>query len=96
MDLMELAKQCPDVNVTIRLGDLLEANEHLVALARTELEQLITDAHTETYPSREKVAEILGVNVVTLNRWEIRNYLMPIRVGRSVRYRMSDVKKLLR
>ena len=96
MDLMELAKQCPDVNVTIRLGDLLEANEHLVALARTELEQLITDAHTETYPSREKVAEILGVNVVTLNRWEKRNYLMPIRVGRSVRYRMSDVKKLLR
>ena len=30
MDLIEVARQCPDLTVSIRLGDLIEANQSLV------------------------------------------------------------------
>lgn len=94
-NLIELAKQCPELSVTIRLGDLIEANESLIRKVRLELEQLITDANTETYPSREKVAEMLGVEVVTLWRWDKQDYLKPVRIGGKVRYRMSDIQNIL-
>ena len=34
MDLIEVARQCPDLTVSIRLGDLIEANQSLVEEAR--------------------------------------------------------------
>lgn len=95
MDLLELARQYPDISVTIRLGDLIDANTILIQDAKRELEQLITDQNTETYPTREKVMEILGVSSVTLWRWAKIGYLKPLNCGGKRRYRMSDVRRIL-
>ena len=38
MDLIEVARQCPDLTVSIRLGDLIEANQSLVEEALMRLE----------------------------------------------------------
>ncbi|MDR2385542.1 MAG: helix-turn-helix domain-containing protein, partial [Tannerella sp.] len=62
---------------------------------RKELEQQITDANTETYPSPDQVAKILDVDKSTLWRWRRNGYLIPIEIGGKRRYRMSDVKKIL-
>jgi len=94
-DLIALAKECPNLIVQISLADLVEANSRLVAETRRELEQLITDQKSETYPSRDKVMEILGVSSATLWRWQKSGYLIPLNVGGKRRYRMSDVRKLL-
>jgi len=94
-NLIELAKQCPSLQITITLGELVEANNLLIAEAKRELEQSITDANAETYPSREKVMEILDVSQATLWRWQKSGYLVPINVGGKRRYRMSDVKRIL-
>jgi transcriptional regulator with PAS, ATPase and Fis domain len=94
-NLLELAKQCPSVNITITVGDLIEANEALVEKTRKELEQLITDANTETYPSAEQVTKILDVDRSTLHRWWKKGYLTPIEVGGKRRYKMSDIKRIL-
>ncbi|MBP8999826.1 MAG: helix-turn-helix domain-containing protein [Bacteroidales bacterium] len=40
-------------------------------------------------------AEMLDIHVTTLYRWEKQNYLIPIRIGTKVRYRKSDIEKLL-
>lgn len=72
-----------------------EAYEALVAKTKEQLEQIITDQAAETYPSREKVAEILNVDKSTLWRWAKRGLLVPISVGGRCRYRMSDVKRML-
>ena len=56
--LLDLVESHPDVIVSIRAADLLAANEELIRRTRQELEQLITDANTETYPSAKKVAEV--------------------------------------
>ena len=94
-NLVELAKQCPGLQVTISLGELVEANTLLIAETKRELEQTIADQKTETYPSREKVMEMLDVSQSTLWRWQNSGYLVPLNVGGKRRYRMSDVRRIL-
>ena len=94
-NLIELAKVCPEAIISVKVGDLIEANEALVAKTKEQLEQLITDSATETYPSRQKVAEILDVDLSTLYRWAKRGLLVPIEIGGKRRYRMSDVRRML-
>lgn len=93
--LLELAQEQPNITISISLADLIECNEALIQKTKNELEQLITDAATETYPSVARVAEMLDVNKSTLWRWSKCGYLSPIVVGGKRRYRMSDVKRIL-
>lgn len=94
-NLVTLAKECPGLQVTITLGDLIEANTMLIADTKKELEQLVTDQNAETYPSREKVMEMLDVSQSTLWRWQKAGYLVPLNVGGKRRYKMSDVRRIL-
>ncbi len=45
--------------------------------------------------TRKEVAEILGVSLMTLNRWDKQSILKPSRIGRKVRYLKSDVMSSL-
>lgn len=94
-NLIELAKVCPNAIISVKIGDLIEANEALVAKTKEQLEQIITDQAAETYPSREKVAELLDVDKSTLWRWAKRGILVPIEIGGKRRYKMSDVRRML-
>lgn len=93
--LIDAAKQCPGMVVSIKLGDLVEANAVLLANAREELEQRIADASTETYLSKQKVCQMLDVSATTLWRWEKVGYLVPIAFGGQKRYRKSDVQRII-
>lgn len=94
-NLIELAKACPEAIISVKGGDLIEANEALVARTKEQLEQIITDQSVETYPSRQKVAEILDVDLSTLHRWAKRGILVPLEIGGKRRYKMSDVRRML-
>ncbi len=83
------------MTIAVKLNDLVEFGNILISNVKSELEQIITDQNTETYPSREKVMEMLGVCEATLWRWAKNGYLVPINVGGKRRYRMSDVKRIL-
>jgi transcriptional regulator with PAS, ATPase and Fis domain len=95
MNLYDLLQNNAGVNITINAGQLIEAIDYCVQTTRKELEQQITDANTETYPSRKKVAEMLDVDQSTLWRWQKQGYLIPIEIGGKRRYKMSDVKRIL-
>lgn len=93
--LIEAAKQCPEMIVSIKVGDLIEANSILLENAKAQLEKSISDANAETYLSKEKACEMLDVSVSTLWRWEKQGYLVPIVFGGQKRYKHSDIKKIL-
>lgn len=95
IDIAELAKHCPDVTISIKVGDLMEANKQLVEDLRISLEKQIRDKREEKYLSSDDVCEMLNVSKPTLWRWEKMDYLIPIRVGGKVRYKLSDVKQIL-
>lgn len=94
--IIDLAKQCPELTVSIKVHDLVEGLNILIGNVKSELEQTISDQQAETYPSRDKVMEILGVSSATLWRWHKSGYLVPLNVGGKRRYRMSDIQKLLK
>ena len=94
-NLAELAKTTPNINITISLGELIEAVEHCVTTTQKNLEQIISDEAAEKYLTIEKTSGLLEVDKSTLWRWSKQNYLVPIEVGGKRRYRMSDIKKIL-
>ena len=96
MNIYELLNENPVINITINAGQLIECIDYCVQKTRKELEQQITDANTETYPSPKKVCEILDINPSTLWRYNKKGYLCHIEIGGKRRFRMSDVNAILK
>jgi hypothetical protein len=99
MNIVEFAKQHPDINITVKLSELVEAIDYCVNQTQKNLEQLITNANTntntETFLRPDMAAKILEVNKTTLWRGNKSGYLTHIEVGGKRRYKMSDIKKIL-
>ena len=73
----------------------------VLALAR-ELSQCILAGNDskakqedDTLLTKKEVMERLGVSSTTLWNWENDKYLLPVKVGRKVFYRLSDINQLL-
>ena len=92
---IELVKQFPDVNITVRGGELLEMVDHCISESKKQLEQIIQDSAAETYPSPDTVAKVLDVDKSTLWRWHKSGYLEHIEIGGKRRYKMSDIQRIL-
>lgn len=75
--------------------DLLEFSNDLINRAKSELSTEIAEARKERYLTREEVKEICGVCDATLWHWNKKNYLKTIKIGSKVRYRMSDIRRIL-
>ncbi len=96
MDLLELARTNPEITVSIRLADLITAARTIIADTREELESAINTANADFLIPRAEVAQMLRVDESTLYRWEKEyGYLLPVRRGRGVFYRNSDVQPIL-
>ena len=96
--LIELAKECPDVTISVKASDLLAfgrtiKNELLDELknAKLETEELIKDDML----TREETMERFNISSATLWRWGQNGYLSPVKVGAQVRYRLSEINAML-
>ena len=75
--------------------DLLNFSNDLINRAKNELSVEIAEARKEKYLTKEEVKEICGVCDATLWHWNKKNYLNTIKIGNKVRYRMSDIRRIL-
>lgn len=96
--ILELAAQCPDLMISVKASDLLEAGrkikeELLEELKADRLEASVPD--DEVLLSREETMEKFKVSSATVWRWSKKGYLVPVKVGSLTRYRLSDIKSLL-
>lgn len=73
--------------------------EDLRAVFREFLQEWETESRKEEqgarFVSRDGAAEMLGVDVSTLWRWQKSGALVPLKAGSRVRYRESDVLKFM-
>lgn len=92
MNIEELIKTGANVQVVVTPADLEEFARSIFnkAMAARQAEK-----KEEKYLTPDEVAEMLGVSTNTLWRWDKENYLIPIKVGRKSRYKLSDVNKIL-
>lgn len=81
--------------VTITAGDLVKANSQLITNAKQELTEEISRKESVTYFTRDQVVNQLNVDPSTLWRWKKRGYLVPINVGGQLRYKSTDIDKIL-
>ena len=97
---MAMAKAYPELTVSIRLRDLLEANEELVRKVRAEAEreQARRDRQAGDHLIQREEARLMlgGPDPSTLWRWERRGYLTPVRIGVKVFYRRSDIDGIIK
>lgn len=90
MNIQNLINSEANVAVTINLLDLREWALEL--MNETTIENNEKD---ESYLTVEEVAKKLHITKPTLWRWDKSGYLKRIKVGGKVRYRESDVIKLM-
>lgn len=91
MSINEILKTGANVQLVINALDLKEA------FLQWSEEMRIPDTETreESYLTAQETADKLGVDVSTLWRWNKSGYLKKIKVGNKIRYRESDVLKLM-
>lgn len=97
-NIIDLAKQCPEITISIKASDLIEAG-------RTIKEELLQDlgaitpgqqpAEEETFFSRDETMNKLKISSTTLWRWKKCGYLVPVQLGSMDRYRLSDINAIL-
>ena len=75
--------------------DLLEFSNELINRAKSELSAEYAEARKEKYLTKEEVKRMCEVCDATLWHWNKRGYLKAIKVGNKVRYRQSDVRRIL-
>ena len=95
-----MAKAFPDMTVSIRLRDLIQANEALVRQVRTEAERersIRERQYGDQLIQKEQARQILGgPDPSTLWRWEKQGYLNPVKIGVKVFYRRSDIDRIIK
>lgn len=91
MSIQELLKTGANVSVTINAFDLKEA----FLQWNNEARQAAPVVKEEAFLTAQETANKLGCAVSTLWRWNKNNYLRSIKVGSKVRYRESDIQKLM-
>lgn len=91
MSINEILRTGANVQLVVNSLDLKEA----FLQWSEEQQQMKTQKQEETYYTAQETAEKLGVDISTLWRWDKSGYLKKIKVGNAVRYRESDVVKLM-
>lgn len=98
VNIIELATQCPDITISIKASDLLEAGR---IFKEEILDELKANQDERPAPSsdqllsREETMEKFRISSATIWRWKKCGYLVPIKVGSMDRYRLSDINALL-
>ena len=93
MNIREILSSGTTTLLVVSPTDLKEFALSLIS-EREEEKKSNIPAH-ETYLSQDEVSAKLQVDKSTLWRWDKSGYLTKVRVGGKVRYRLSDVTKLM-
>lgn len=84
------------IKLDIQSDDLMAFSRDLVERTRHELAAETAAASKEDkLLTKEEVKAMFGVCDATLWHWARKNYLPAIKIGSKVRYRESDVLKIL-
>lgn len=93
MSIQELINSGANVSITVNALDLRDFVLSLISERDEEKRKSIPAP--ETYLTQDEVSEKLRVDKSTLWRWDKIGYLNKCRVGGKVRYRQSEVEKLM-
>lgn len=98
VNIIELARQCPEVTISVKASDLVEMGKTLKDELLQDLRGVLPETPTreeDSFLTREETMKKLGVSSATLWRWKKCGYLFPVQLGAMDRYRISDINAIL-
>ncbi len=84
-----------NIKLELNSEDLLLFSHELINRAKSELSVEIAETRKELYLTKTEVKKICSVCDTTLWHWNKRGYLKHIKIGSKVRYRKTDIDKIL-
>ena len=98
-NILEIAKQYPQVSISVQAADLLALGSSIVADTiakyRAEVEARERAEREEKMLTAQEAGKMLGVCEKTLYRWRRAGYIEGVRVGGIIKYRRSDCRAIL-
>ena len=95
-DLLSILRDAPgSIRLEVSGEDLLAFSKSLIDRAKEELATQVAEGRKERYLTKEQVKEISGICDATLWHWNRKGYLKAVKVGNKVRYRTSDIQRIL-
>lgn len=104
MDILNLVQSGANVQLSVSAYELTQFAENLIKRTMDE-QRIIMVAQAEQQTRQEKdgdsyltvqeAAKMCNVCPTTLYAWKKNGYLVPCKIGRSNRYALSDIQKLL-
>lgn len=95
MNIADIINSGANVTLQVTATELGNFAADLVERTRQRLALEIAESRSEVYYTREQTSNLLNVNPSTLWHWDKRDYLKPVRVGGLVRYRKTDIDRIL-
>lgn len=92
MNIKELLLESGNVTLAVTPTDLQEFAVFLIDEAKS---LALQEKQPEQYLTPDETAKRFNVSLNTLWRWSKSGYLVPIKTGRTPRYKLSDIEKLL-
>lgn len=96
MDILSLAKENPNITIGVRLGDLMEFHNAIKEDIKKEFIEAWQEKENDKLCTFKEAMDFLDKSESTLRRWKCAGYLIPIEVGGTLYYRMSDINKILK
>ena len=98
VNIIELARQCPEVTISVKASDLVEMGKTLKDELLQDLRGVLPETPTredDSFLTREETMKKLRVSSATIWRWKKCGYLVPVQLGAMDRYRISDINAIL-
>lgn len=89
--LNELINENPDVNITIKAGDLMEFGQKIASQTARE----ILEKHDEKVYTRAEIIEKFHICSATLWRWDKLKLINSKKIGNRVYYSESEIMNLI-
>ena len=96
--LLQSTQNSPDapcINISVSLADLHQLVVDTIDATRDRLLPLFLKAEEDRLLTKKEVMEKFGVCHTTLWNWNKNKILIPVKVGKKVCYRQSDVERLI-
>lgn len=95
-DLLSILREAPgSIRLEVSGEDLLAFSSNLINRAKEELATQVAEARKVRFLTKEQVKELCGVCDATLWHWNRKGYLKAVKIGNKIRYRTSDIQRIL-
>lgn len=95
-DLLSILREAPgSIRLEVSGEDLLAFSSHLINRAKEELATQVAETRKVRFLTKEQVKELCGVCDATLWHWNRKGYLKAVKIGNKIRYRTSDIQRIL-